>query len=301
MARGQTRRAFVAALASLLSPAAAQSDGAEASRVCENGKPIRWVAFYGATADESVLASYDVVVLDRAFQGCIRLVAARGARVCGYVSLGEISTTDPELHALDRAALLDENPNWPGTRRADVRNPSWRSFILERRIPSLASQGFDGLMLDTLDTPPYLELLEPGRYQGMGKAAVDLVRSIRARWPRLMLIMNRGYALLPDAAMSIDAVIAESLLTSPDPATGGFTWADPAQVEQQLALLKPAALRRPPLPVLSLDYWDPDEVATIAEIYRRERVLHHHPYVATRLLDRIVPDADDGEATTDDR
>ena len=65
---------------------------------------------------------------------------------------------------------------------------------------------------------------------------------------------------------------------------------DPRQVELQLRLLSPAARRLPPLPILSLDYWDPNDAVTIARIYRQERELGHHPYVATRSLDQIVPE-----------
>jgi hypothetical protein len=106
----------------------------------------------------------------------------------------------------------------------------------------------------------------------------------------MMLIMNRGYALLPDVVEKVDAVIAESLITSPDRQTGGFAWVQPDQVELQLKLLNPATRRLPSLPILSLDYWDPNDTGTIAEIYRRERELGHHPYVATRSLDQIVPE-----------
>jgi polysaccharide biosynthesis protein PelA len=106
----------------------------------------------------------------------------------------------------------------------------------------------------------------------------------------MMLIVNRAYALLPDLVHRVDAVIAESLVTSLDQQTGKFAWVDSRQVELQLALLNPAVCRRPPLPILSLDYWDPGDAITIAEIYRRERELGHHPYVATRLLDQIVPE-----------
>ena len=187
----------------------------------EDTDSLRWLAFYGVNADESVLASYDVVVLDSGFQGSVRRIARTGARVCGYISLGEIRTSDPALAFLDDAALLPPNPDWPGTRRVDVRRPSWRSLILDRQIPALVAQGFTGLMLDTLDTPPYLELLDPARYHGMREAAVALVHSIRALWPKMTLVLNRGYALLPDVLQTIDAVVAESLLTFPDPATGG--------------------------------------------------------------------------------
>lgn len=290
MASGQTRRSFLAATAGLLSAATGKSDASKAGVFPRVENSIRWLAFYGVTADEAILATYDIVVLDPAFQGSIGLVAGPATRVCGYLSLGEVRTADPFLTFLDRAALLPENPDWPGTRRVDIRHPSWRSLVLDERIPSLASRGFTGLMFDTLDTPPYLELLDPARFHGMREAAVALVDSIRARWPEMMLIMNRGYALLPDVAQKVDAVIAESLMTSPDRQTGGFAWVDSHQVELQLTLLDPAVRRRPPLPILSLDYWDPNDSRTIAEIYRRERELGHHPYVATRSLDQIVPE-----------
>jgi uncharacterized protein (TIGR01370 family) len=289
-AGGQTRRAFLAAAAGLLCGAAGNRNASGASSLFDTQKPIRWLAYYGMTADESVLASYDIVVLDSGFQGSISRIAETGARVCGYVSLGEIRTSDPNLEFLDREALLPENSDWPGTRRVDVRHPSWRPLVLDRQIPLIASQGFTGLMLDTLDTPPYLELFDPARYHGMRQAAVELVHSIRARWPGMTLIMNRGYALLPDVLLKVDAILAESLLTSTNPRTGGFRWLDYSRVETQLAVLSPAACRRPRLPILSLDYWDPNDLSTIAEIYRRERELGHHPYVATRLLDRIVPE-----------
>ncbi len=274
----------------LLSAATTPLGASEAKPRLISANPLRWLAFYGERADESVLATYDIVVLDPGFQGSIHRVADSGARVCGYTSLGEIKISDPFLEFVDRAALLDENPEWAGTRRVDVRHPSWRALILDRTIPSIAAKGFTGLMFDTLDTAPYLELVNPVRYHGMRAAATELVETIRLYWPGMTLIMNRGYALLPDLLEKIDAVIAESLMTSPDQRTGGFSWVDPRQVELQLTLLKPAARRTPPLPILSLDYWFPEDVGTIAAIYRRERDLGHHPYVATRLLDQIVPE-----------
>jgi uncharacterized protein (TIGR01370 family) len=283
-----TRRGFLAASAAFLSAATGAAGSIEERAVAR--KPIRWLAFYGATAEAAVLATYDIVVLDPAFQGSIGLVAAGGARVCGYLSLGEIRMSDPAVALLDPAALLPENPDWPGTHRVDIRHPTWRSLILDVRIPALVAQGFTGLMFDALDSPPYLEQLDRIRYRGMHAAAIELVASIRARWPDMMLIMNRGYALLPDLAGQVDAVIAESLMTSPGPLGEGFAWVDYHQFDLQLALLRPATRRNPPLPILSLDYWNPDDASTIGEIYRRERELGHHPYVATRSLDRIVPE-----------
>jgi polysaccharide biosynthesis protein PelA len=290
----RTRRAFLAAAATtaagILSAALADAHESKPKVFFAPDRSLRWLAFYGMTAEEGILGGYDIVVLDQGYQGSIRQVVAAGAQVCCYLSLGEIRTADPFVNDLDDAALLSENPDWPGTHRVDVRSLSWRSLILDRRIPSLAAQGFTGLMLDTLDTPPHLERLDPSQYGGMRQAAVNLVESIRGRWPEMMLIMNRGYALLPDVVHQIDALLAESFMTRPDRQTGGFAWVEPGQIDVHRGLLKPAMQREPPLPILSLDYWDPDDPTTIAEIYRRERDLGHHPYVSTRCLDQIVPE-----------
>ena len=90
----------------------------------------------------------------------------------------------------------------------------------------------------------------------------------------------------------IDAVVAESLLTSPDSRerSNRYRWNPPSDIAAQLALLRPVVQRPLHVPVLSLDYWCPDDGATIREIYVRERLLGHYPYVATRALDMIIPE-----------
>jgi uncharacterized protein (TIGR01370 family) len=226
------------------------------------------------------------------FKGSKAAIAQTGARLCGYLSLGEIRTADPFFAALDSAILLEENPAWPRTRRIDIRHRSWTDLVLNEMIPSIAAQGFTGLLLDTLDTPPYLERQDPDGNRGMRQAAVDLVSAIRRTYPDIILIMNRGYDLLPDVADRLDGIVVESLLTTTDPS--GYKWNEQSEVALQLSLLSPALARRDRLPILSLDYWAPEDIATIRQIYLRERLLGHHPYVATRLLDQIIPQPSDG-------
>jgi polysaccharide biosynthesis protein PelA len=252
---------------------------------------VKWIAFYGQTADEQVLSSYNMVFLDPAFKGSIAAVAKAGAHVCAYVSLGEIRISDTFYDRVDPAALLEENPAWPGTRRIDVRHQSWKELVLGEIIPFIVAKGFTGLLLDTLDTPPYLEELDPNGKRGMRQAAVDLVHAIDKSYPNMLVIMNRGYALLPSVVENVDGIVAESLLTTTDHSGDSkFKWNEPSEVAMQLSLLAPALNRQPRLPILSLDYWDPEDASNIRRIYLRQRQLGHHPYVATRMLDRIIPE-----------
>lgn len=279
------RRTVLQTLAALTASLFRRHEGNARTTGCFN-----WLVFYGPTADERLLSSYDIVVLDSMFQGSIAAVAKAGARVCGYLSLGEIRTSDAFFGRLDPRALLEQNPAWPDARRIDVRQQSWKTLVLADIIPSLVTKGYTGLFLDTLDTPPYLEQLDPAGNSGMRQAAVDLVRSIRKAHPGMMMIVNRGYALLPDIIACIDGIVAESLLTRPDQGHArNYVWNEPSEVALQLSLLAPAMHRRPVLPIFSLDYWNPEDPATIREIYRREQQLGHHPYVGTRMLDTIIP------------
>lgn len=280
------RRTILKTCAALIAGASVLATGSAVPRQCR-----RWIAFYGQTADEQVLSSYDFVVLDPMFKGSIDAVAKQGARVCSYLSLGEIRVSDSFFERLDPAALLEENPAWPGTRRIDVRHRSWKALVLGEMIPFIAAKGYTGLLLDTLDTPPYLEQLDPTGKRGMGQATVELVRAIRQSYPAMLMIVNRGYALLPKIIDHIDGVVAESLLTTVE---GGredeYRWNADPDVALQLSLLAHATKRHRRLPILSLDYWNPEDAASIKKIYLRQRQLGHYPYVATRMLDKIVPE-----------
>jgi uncharacterized protein (TIGR01370 family) len=285
--RGLVRRRVLQALAALC----AGSGSARAAMPRE--RRVKWLAFYGQTADENLLASYDIVILDPMFQGSLAQVDTKVTRLCGYLSLGEVRAADSAFGKIEPAALLEENAAWPGTYRIDVRHPSWRKLVLDELVPLITQLGFSGLFLDTLDTPPYLEQVEPVAGRGMRQAAIDLVRSIRDRYPGLFVVMNRGYALLPDVIDSVDAIVAESLLTvADDQANGGYKRTPATEVDQVLALLAPVAKGDNRMPILSLDYWDPEDTDAIRTIYARERELRHHPYVATRPLDRIIPEPD---------
>lgn len=278
---GMLRQTLLRGAAALAAAAAVMAPRAASAR------RMTWVAFYGEYMDEGTLSTYDVVVLDPMFRGSVTAVSERGARVCAYLSLGEIRMSDPFLAKTSPEALLAENPAWPGTRRVDVRNQSWKDLVIGELIPAIRARGFTGLMFDTLDTPPFLEESDPVGNTGMRQAAIDLVLAIRAAHPGMMLLMNRGYALLPSVIGNIDGVIAESLLTSSERTDDGrYKSNEPENVALQISLLAVAKGR---VPIFSLDYWDPSDLDMIRKICESERLLGHHPYVSTRTLDTVVP------------
>jgi uncharacterized protein (TIGR01370 family) len=249
-----------------------------------------WIVYYGMTADPAALASYDVIVLDPNFSDPIAPLSARGAIVLSYLSVGEVSSTGPYFSKLKPKALLQEDPNWPGSFAVDLRNRSWRNLLIDKVIPGLLKRGFSGLFLDTLDSAAHLEQVDAVRYRGMRSAAIDVVGAIRRAFPSIAIIMNRGYALLPDVCDKIDAVAAESLITTYNFKTRSAQFTEADELARHLGLLRPAHDCPQPIPIFSLDYWDPQDPASARKIYERERALGHSPYVGTILLDQVVPE-----------
>lgn len=251
---------------------------------------ISWAAFYGQNAETDQLSSFRVIVLDPMYTGSVQALAEQGIVALAYISVGEVANTAPYFSRVNQSALLAENPNWPGSYIVDVRNPSWGDLLVEEVMPALLARGFTGFFLDTLDTPPHQETVDPRGNRGMTDAAVQLVRRMRRANRNAPILMNRGYVILPRLLDTVDAIVAESVITTYNFETRAYEWVEPEAVSRHLELLRPARERSQPMPIYSLDYWDPADVANTQLIYERERALGHAPYVATIMLDRLLPE-----------
>ena len=71
--------------------------------------------------------------------------------------------------------LVEPNPDWPGV-RVDIRDQRWQEVLLREELPPLIQGGYDGVMLDTIDTVPYLEAKDPARFAGSRVPRVRIVR-----------------------------------------------------------------------------------------------------------------------------
>ena len=254
-------------------------------------EPERFVVYYGKDAATGDFAPYSRAVLDSDHHPPLAPLKARGIELFGYLSLGEVEQARDYYPAVAAAGLLlGANPDWPGARYVDLRKPAWSAQILDHLIPALLNEGFEGLFLDTLDDAAFLEHADPVRNHGMVAAAAALVRSIRARYPAVPLMLNRAYDVGALVATELDSVLAESLLTTHDFKTRRYLVRN--QDDLNWGMGKLAELRRlnPKLRLYTLDYWEPTDRAGIARLYEQERKAGFIPYVATIDLQRIVPE-----------
>ena len=273
----------VLAASATLGPASAAENWAQRA----GGQP--WVVYYADKEPVEAFAPFTLLVLDSEHHPPLRPLAERGKVLLGYISVGEVESHRPWYAKAKRWGILnDENPNWKGSFYVDLRDPRWTSLVVEELVPMLLRRGFDGVFLDTLDNPVYLEQTQPTKYKGMTDAAAQLVRAIRRNYPTIPIMMNRAYPLLPKVEREIDFELGESVYADYDFKTKTYKLVDRTTYLDQVKFLKDAQKRRPELRVMTLDYWSPTDPEGIRRIYKEQRANGFDPYVATIDLDSVV-------------
>lgn len=246
----------------------------------------RWAVAYGALDPEAARGLELLIVEPANFDSLVALRERTDAVLCGYVSVGEISVGDPDFATLEHTpAVLETTTHW-GSRHVDLRSARWREHILAR-IGQLVASGYDGVMLDTIDTPLELERRDPGFYHGTTQMARALLEQLARTYPGLMVLLNGGYGLgdeLPDA---VDALVIESLFGGYDARTGAYRQARSSSERAEVIAWIERARRRRALPVFAIDYAEDTRSEEASARARALRQLGFSPYIARGELAQI--------------
>jgi len=250
-----------------------------------------WVVYYSNKASIDAFESYNPILLDYETHPSLQPLLAMNKEIIGYVNIGEVEERNDCFDELKKEnALINNNPDWPGSWSVDIRNQTWQNIILTRLIPDLLDQGFKGIFLDQIDVSLELENSNPKKYKGTTKAAIDLILAMREKFPKIKIWLNRAYEILPDVGHAIDYELAETLYTMYNFQTGKYSIRTKVGFDWQMDLLNKAKDQFPHLIVFSLEYWDPKDTKMYEKIYAMERKLGLRPYVTTPFLDKIIPE-----------
>lgn len=246
----------------------------------------RWIVYYSDQAGAKEMAPYDHVILDSRYHPPLTPLKREGRTIYGYLSLGEASEDYSYTKDLEKESLLlRPSEFWKGNRFIDIRDRRWADRVCRELVPGILARGFQGLFLDTLDSPLSLE----ASHRGMLEAAKGLIVRLRGEFPQVKIALNRSYALLPAVAKQVDVVVGESVYATYDFQTKRYGLVEPALHRKQVSWLRGAQAKNAKLKVFTLDYWEPDDKEGIAKIYRVQRGNGFCPYVSTIDLRRILP------------
>jgi polysaccharide biosynthesis protein PelA len=254
----------------------------------ENPLYCQWLIYYNTQGTPSDFQPYNPIVFDSVNHpdiGSLNNVK----QVLGRLSLGEITVTSNYFtNAQNAGVLIAPNANSPGSWYVDIRKPAWSELLLNTIIPYILNQGFNGLLLDTLDHSLYLAQINPSAYSGMTPAAVTLVKAIRAAYPNLTLMINRAYSILDQVGGSVNYALGSAVLTQPNPNNGRYYYTTVREYTSQINALKNAKTLFPQLTLFSLDFWNASDTFTLSSIYRQEFQNGFRPYVGEAHLQSIV-------------
>jgi len=207
-----------------------------------------------------------------------------GIQPFAYVSLGEAEGWRASTQALPGEWFLGTNDAWQ-SRIADFTNPQWGHFILEDRIQKLWRQGFKGIFLDTLDSYQLI-IKDPAQRLQQKNALINLIKTIHRRYPKIEILINRGFDLLPDIYPVIVGVVAESLVQSWDPVRKCYTKVGENDHLWLLNQLRQVQSRYD-LPVTVIDYVDPAQKHLARQTARRIESLGFGAWIGTPGLDSL--------------
>lgn len=251
--------------------------------------PLRWAAYYDKNIPAERFENLDLVIFDLEHHPDFSPIKDK-TTLLAYISLGEVHGHLPEKDMLKKAdALLYKNKNWDSY-AVDLASPLWRKMVLTR-VSDALGKGFDGVMLDTVDSPlHWAGQQSPKRQEAMQREAVELIRAMRAAHPDMKIMLNRGFEILPEISPELDYVLAESILTQKDDLSGQFKLFEANTYADAVAQLHRSVSSTEHLKIFTLDYWDVDDVDGLAKIYALQRASGFMPYVTSQDLRRYTPE-----------
>ncbi|MCL2000365.1 MAG: endo alpha-1,4 polygalactosaminidase [Planctomycetes bacterium] len=261
-----------------------------------------WLCYYGPDRRVLDVEGYQLLILEAEAVGDLSPDDKKGRLCVAYMSVGEAERNRwfwPDLK--NKSWVLEINPEWPDSHLVDVRSPEWQDLLVDVVAENLIQAGYDGFILDNVDTAEELLRRDPALYAGADEAMSDLIRRLRKKYPDAVIIANGGLSIVPGVADSVDAMMYEGTVSTwRRLKDGSFGYQDISANTR--AWLRPRLLRvkAAGLPILALEYADPDDPAEMKRVWDAVAAAGNNPFISTRALysfpgsDQLPPLPDDG-------
>ncbi|MBL9151236.1 MAG: endo alpha-1,4 polygalactosaminidase [Verrucomicrobiales bacterium] len=244
---------------------------------------------YSARPNPDHLLAYGLNIIHPTAEADLAAGQRLGNRYLAYLSVVEIAADAPYREAALATGIrpVMKNPLWAAD-LADPADPRWRAFVIEQLARPAAERGFDGFLLDTVDSLRLIESQAPDRAAASRDGLIALIKELRTAFPDKQLVLNRGFDLLATLGReTVDGVLVESVRHTYDPATrecrpveANVTRTLTAEIQKAIAAGHP---------VYAVDYLP--RAAAPAEVAAANRALREFgavPFLTTPELDGTV-------------
>lgn len=242
------------------------------------------VFYYGDQPAVHQLQKFDLAVVEPDTGFVPPTNGATRTHWFAYVSVGEVGRSRSYRREIPEDWIIGRNSEW-NSDIVDQTAAGWPAFFVEHVITPLWEIGYRGFFLDTLDS--YL-LVAGGELDKQENRAgmIAAIRAIHERYPTAVLILNRGFELLPAVHESVYAVAVESLFKGWSEARGQYF--DVPESDRQWLMDRLREVKdKYRLPVISIDYCAPAQYQCSRETVERIRALGMVPYVGDGRLQQV--------------
>jgi polysaccharide biosynthesis protein PelA len=261
----------------------------------ENASPLNrvdsWFILLDYSPDsnpvtDKEVSCYRMAILDPDNHPDLSILSDHAVKIA-YLSVGEAEDFRSYWPDIKSSKwILGQNENWPGDYLVDPTSSEWRNLLLEKVIPEIVGQGFQGLMLDMLDAVDTLAQQDPGKAQEYQQGMIELVFAIHSQFPQLLLISNNGFTILNEIAPALAGLLVEGLFWMPDFEKGGYKATPHQWTRDKIAILTPL-MESYYVPVFDLEYIDPAQHSKMKKISKDVRQLGYKPYFAEKELNQF--------------
>ena len=241
-----------------------------------------FIVYYGDVNETTVndISKFDLAILSSMIDpSSVQELNDNGVITVGYISLTTIGGWEPWASSVTDDMVIDYWGTW-GEKVVNWSDERWHDIVLNEAIPYVLSKGFDGVFLDNLD--------QVDNY-GMQDSLIDLISKIRAKYPDIVIVVNRGFTIAEGYSSYVDYTLFEDFVTYYDFNDGTYkVWSDG---DLDWTLQKAQELSDLGIDVLALGYADLDnqtQVEEFAEINCQYAKQYGFPaYMADVYLQRI--------------
>lgn len=230
---------------------------------------------YGKDAPLAAMQAFDIAVIEPGHGFDPKRYRERGrSELFAYVSVGEVHPTRDYAGRIPDDWKIGQNSAWKSL-VIDQAQAAWPAFFADQVVGPLWARGYRGFFLDTLDSYHLVKGIDVAAQQ---RGLINVVRTLRSRYPGIRLIFNRGFELLPELRGEVYAVAAESLYRGWDPRRKRYVEVSQSDRDWLLAQLIAARDRYGAMPI-AIDYVAPAARDAARDTARR---IHAHgivPYV----------------------
>lgn len=246
----------------------------------------RCVLFYyhDNVLPDDIFYTYDWIFLDQDYSHIKEIkekfYMKNRAKLIGYISVGEIQKHRKYFNDLKKFAI-GRNITWDSF-IADLRSKEYRDFLVNIVAKDIVNKGFDGFFLDTLDS--YQLAVSQKEWKDFQEAEIELIKKLRELFPDKLIVLNRGFEIIDQVRTKVDGVAVESLFWGLDK---NKKYRAVSEDERKYLLGQIEKIKFYGIPVIAIDYVEPDERQKSISVVKKISALGVIPYVSDAELSKV--------------